>query len=363
MIIVAFITLFVVAIGSLAYFWTRFRKFSFIRKIAEKSPKRAGFVALIPVLLLVVLFIFETVIATILCLHLLVFWLLSDLINWIIAKVSGKTFLRYYAGVAAIVVTGIYLSVGWYYGHHVYRTDYAVQTDKELGTDRLRIVQISDVHLGSTFDAEKFAEYMRRVGELSPDLVVVTGDYVDDDSRKAEMIRATEALGRIKSTYGIYYVHGNHDKGYFNSRDFTIGDLLEEFKKNNIQVLEDEAVSLTDQIVLIGRKDRSDQNRLDTADLMRNIDREKYVIMLDHQPHDFDEQERAEVDLVLCGHTHGGQMFPVGITGEFTGANDKTYGMEKRKNTTFIVNSGISDWAIPFKTAAIAEYGVIDVER
>ena len=97
------------------------------------------------------------------------------------------------------------------------------------------------------------------------------------------------------------------------------------------------------------------------AELMAAIDPDAYTIVLDHQPHDFDAQEEAGVDLVLCGHTHGGQMFPVGLLGEWSGANEKTYGMESRGNTTFIVNSGISDWAIPFKTAAIAEFGVIDI--
>ena len=98
--------------------------------------------------------------------------------------------------------------------------------------------------------------------------------------------------------------------------------------------------------------------------LLENIPPEKYTIVLDPQPHDFDAQAAAKVDMVLCGHTHGGQMFPVGILGEVTGANDKTYGLETRGTTNFIVNSGIGDWEIDYKTGgAISEFGIINVKQ
>ena len=137
--------------------------------------------------------------------------------------------------------------------------------------------------------------------------------------------------------------------------------LEEELEKNNVTVLKDETVQITDKIYLIGRRDRSMRDRLSMHELTEDLDKDKYMIVLDHQPHDFAAQTESGVDLVLCGHTHGGQMWPVGLLGEWSGANEKTYGLEVRDNTTFIVNSGISDWAIPFKTACIAEFGVIDI--
>ena len=91
------------------------------------------------------------------------------------------------------------------------------------------------------------------------------------------------------------------------------------------------------------------------------LDSNKYSIVLDHQPSDYDAQEAAGVDLVLSGHTHGGQLFPFNYMGYWTGLDDKTYGLEKRTNTNFIVTSGISDWAIKFKTGCKSEYVVIDV--
>jgi len=84
---------------------------------------------------------------------------------------------------------------------------------------------------------------------------------------------------------------------------------------------------------------------------------------MDHQPNDYNKQQEAGVDLVLSGHTHGGQLFPLNRSGEWLRANDKTYGLEKRGDTTFIVTSGISDWAVKFKTGCKSEIVVIDIRQ
>ena len=89
----------------------------------------------------------------------------------------------------------------------------------------------------------------------------------------------------------------------------------------------------------------------------------KYVICLDHQPNDYAEEADCKMDLVLSGHTHGGQFWGLGIIGVWMGANDAYYGYERRKNTDFIVSSGIGDWAIDFKTGCISEYIVVNIKR
>ena len=99
------------------------------------------------------------------------------------------------------------------------------------------------------------------------------------------------------------------------------------------------------------------------SELMRGLDETKYVIMLDHQPNDYAAEAEAGADLVLSGHTHGGHIFPAGLIGLWTGANDRTYGSERRGNTDFYVTSGISGWGIPFKTGCISEFVVIDIVR
>ena len=77
----------------------------------------------------------------------------------------------------------------------------------------------------------------------------------------------------------------------------------------------------------------------------------------------YEKESETDADLVLSGHTHGGQFFPVTYVGEWIGANDRTYGYEERNDTEFIVTSGISDWEILFKTGTKSEYVIIDITR
>ena len=100
---------------------------------------------------------------------------------------------------------------------------------------------------------------------------------------------------------------------------------------------------------------------LDRHELIMGIDVKRYMIVLDHQPNDYAAESAAGVDLVLSGHTHGGQLIPISYVGEWLGANDRTYGREKRGTTEFIVTSGISDWAIGFKTGTKSEYVVLNL--
>lgn len=163
----------------------------------------------------------------------------------------------------------------------------------------------------------------------------------------------------------VYYVFGNHDRGYYAAerRGYDEQRLVDELIKNNVKVLKDDVVYITDDVVLIGRDDASARHRRNIADLVSDIPSDKYMIVLNHQPNDYDNEAAANVDLVLSGHTHGGQLFPATHVGEWIGANDATYGYSKRDNTDFIVTSGISDWEIKFKTGCASEYVIIDINK
>ena len=104
-------------------------------------------------------------------------------------------------------------------------------------------------------------------------------------------------------------------------------------------------------------------NCVDMVVLIQKLDPEKFSIVLDHQPRDYTAQAETGVDLVLSGHTHGGQLFPLMQLMEWTGlgGNDSVYGRKHKDNTDFIVTSGISDWAIKFKTGCRSEYVIIDI--
>ena len=337
------------------------RKLKSVQKLAERSKAAAWAVSLTPLVVAAAFLAIDVINTAIVLIHLMAIWAACDLLGFCANKVRGTSLAqqpRYMAGALALVLTAAYMCVGYVAAHDVKATNYALTSQKAVN---LRILQISDAHVGATFDGEGFARYLQQAQECNPDVVVVTGDLVDDDTSRADMLAAAQVLGQMKSTYGTFYVYGNHDKGYYNSREYTPQELADALRSSGVTILEDAAVPLGSDVVLVGRQDKSARQRATMAQLMEGVDASKYVVVLDHQPSDYAAEEKAGVDLVLCGHTHGGQMPPVGLVGELLGMNDATYGLERRGNTDFIVNAGIGDWAIQFKIGAVAEYGVIDV--
>ena len=281
-----------------------------------------------------------------------------------------RTRTRYYAGAAACIITFVFLSIGEFNARHVWIKQYEIETTKDVGSG-VRVAALSDSHLGYTLSGKKFAREMEKLQEYSPDMLFIIGDFVDDDTSREDMVAACEALGKLKTTYGVYYVYGNHDRGYYSSRDFNEYDLLIQLRKNGVNVLEDKLETITlgsddggepAVLTIAARKDRSRNDRMSVTELMSGADPDSYVIMLDHQPNDYENEAAAGPDLVLSGHTHGGQMFPVNLIGQALGANDRNYGHERRNNTDFIVTSGIAEWAIPFKTCTRSEIILLDIK-
>lgn len=347
--------------AGLVYLISRFRRFLWVKKLAAGSKKQEWLIASIPVAVLFIAALFSPIAAVVAILHLIVFWLLSDLIGWLVKRLRKKDVRRYYQGICAIAFTVVYLAFGWYFAHHVYQTDYRFQTDKSLGQDSLRIVLLADSHLGEMMSGEIFAEQLERIEATNPDLVVIAGDFVDDDTSKQDMLYACNALGELETRYGVYYIFGNHDKGYFRGRDFDTAALRSALEENGVTILEDEALLINNSFYLIGRQDRSEPSRASIAQLTSELEPSKYTVVLNHQPNDYDNEEAAEVDLVLSGHTHGGHIFPAGVLGLMMGANDQVYGAQTRGSTNFVVTSGIAGWGVPFKTGCISEFVVIDI--
>lgn len=364
------ISLMLASVAGVIYLITRINKFSFMRKITERKPLRLVIATAIVLIPSALIWIFWGSMNAIVCiLHLIVFWLISEGIFCLIKKKRKVEFRRYYAGICAVVFTVGYLAAGWYLAHNVWETDYIIKTDKKVGT--FKVAMLSDSHTGTTFHGDGFAKQVERIAAQNPDVLVIVGDFVDDDTTKEDMIRCCEALGEVKIKNGIFFVFGNHDKGYYGPeyRGYSGDDLVAELKKNGVTVLQDETVLVDDRFYIIGRQDRSEDvekgvGRASMDYLVSVLDEDKFSIVLDHQPDDYAAQADAGVDLVLSGHTHGGQLFPLmqieNIPG--VGVDDQVYGYEKRGNTNFIVTSGISDWAIKFKTGCKSEYVMITVE-
>lgn len=354
--------------SALVYVSNRVCKFGFIRKLTKDSEKRKAFIGggIVFGAFFVVGLLINFVNAVVCIIYFAMFWLLSDFIFYLIHKIRKQEFESYYAGALAFFATIAALSAGWYLDHNVWQTEYNLSTDKKV--KNLKIAAIADSHTGTTFNADGFAKHLQTIQAQNPDLVIVAGDFVDDDTSRQDMIETSKALGDLQTKYGVYFVFGNHDKGYYGAerRGFSSADLVAELEKNGVKVLRDEAELIDDTFYIIGRRDYSMEReqhgaRKSMQELIKNLDTSKYMIVADHQPTDYAMQAQSGVDLVISGHTHGGQLFPFNQVGKWIGANDRVYGYERRNKTNFIVTSGISDWAIKFKTGTKSEYVLINI--
>lgn len=309
----------------------------------------------------------DTVNTAVVLLHLIFFLLVSSLVGRLIIRLHSGAARFHLSGVIALVITAAYLAAGAVSAYNVQRTAYSVSTHKEVGS--LRVAMFADSHVGTTFGGKGFAKRMEELQAQQPDIILIVGDFVDESTTRENMVEACRALGKLEVPYGVWFVFGNHDKGlYGTSRGYDGDDLVRELEANGVHVLQDESVLIDDRFYLVGRKDASEQEesrggRADISDLTASLDPDKYSIVLDHQPHDYAAEAEADADLVLSGHTHGGQLIPLGflIDKLHLGGTDSVYGYTRRENTDFIVTSGISDWAIKFKTGCISEYVIIDI--
>lgn len=342
--------------GYLVY---RFHKTIIIKFIKNKKISK---ILLSIITIITILFvIFDTINTLLVFVSLFLFLLIFDFILGIINLMRKKDINNSISFILAIITTCIYLVYGYFLAHHVVETKYTIEVNKDIGVDKFRIVQISDSHIGSTMNGNKFYKYMEDINKLNPDIVVITGDFVDDDTKLKDMIKSCEGLGLLDTKYGVYFIYGNHDKAYFNYRNFDNFRLRKELEKNSVVILEDKSKLITDNIYLVGRQDSQEKDRLSAEELTNNLDKSKYIIGLDHKPNDYGNEVNANFDLVLSGHTHGGQLWPLGQVSVFMGINDSYYGLKTIDETNFIVSSGIGDWTIKFKMGTISEYVVIDL--
>ena len=347
-------------IVSVIYCTICIHRFSFMKHFAEGHKVLAWILSFLPVALVGLFALINVFAMMIVFLHLLAGFAVVNAVGFIFRKMSRKGAKYDLQNVAALVLVVLYLGLGWFLAHHVFITRYEIATEKNVG-EGLRIVGLADAHLSVTLDGEAFAKQVERIKALEPDAVVIAGDFVDDDSKKEDMLRACQALGTLNDTCGVFFVYGNHDNGYYNYRNFTAYELRKALTDYGVLVLEDEIVLTDERLVVIGRRDRSTRDRAEAQALTGALDKSKYILMLDHQPNDFENEALSDADLVFSGHTHGGHIFPAGLVGLIFGANDRVYGTEVRNGTTFVVTSGISGWAIPFKTGARSEIVVIDI--
>lgn len=239
--------------------------------------------------------------------------------------------------------------------------DYSVTIDKEVnGLDELKIVLIADLHIGYNIGVDHIRNMVDKVNEQNPDLVCIAGDIYDNDLDAFEDFeKITSLLGNIKSKYGTYACWGNHDVNQKILAGFTFDTelelehdkrMIEMLKEANINILADESVLIDNKFYLVGRVDgekpaTKNDIRKTPKELVEGFDMSKPIIVMHHEPAELAEEANAGVDLLLCGHTHDGQLFPGNIITGIIWEN--SCGYLKKGNMHNIVTSGVGIWG-PF---------------
>lgn len=261
---------------------------------------------------------------------------------------------RFFAGGAALV--GLSLSgagvVSALSSVAVKRVKVAIDGLRDEG---LRIVQISDVHIGPTIGKTFLAEIVAHINGLAPDAVVITGDLVDGSV--AELEEHVAPLADLKAKHGVFFVTGNHE--YYSGADAWIAHLA----KLGVRTLRNERVAIGG-IDLAGIDDHSASGGGHGSDLPKALlgrDPSRPCVLLAHQPRGIELADELGVDLQLSGHTHGGQLFPwnfmVRLQQPFVA------GLHKLRKAQIYVSRGTGYWGPPMRVGAPAEITEVELVK
>ena len=235
--------------------------------------------------------------------------------------------------------------------HHKVRMPMTLQTADGLQKP-LRLMLLSDLHLGYHNTRSDLAKWVDLINDEAPDAVLIAGDIIDISVRPLFEEDMAEELRRL--TMPVYACPGNHDyyASLSKSQDF--------FADAGITLLRDSCVVIADGVVVVGRDDRTNLRRKSVAQLMAEVSKDSYSILLDHQPYHLEEAEAAGVDFQFSGHTHYGQVWPISWVEDLI--YEDAYGPLQKGNTHYYVTSGFGIWGGKFRIGTQSEYVMLTLQ-
>ena len=257
---------------------------------------------------------------------------------------------RAYLGIISVGVTAVLFSCALWGG-------FSAPKLKRIplqipGFPPLKIALISDAHLGMGVSYSRWDRALTRLENEKPDLVLVLGDVFEYGPHAGKY---AARLAAFKTPLGTYGVTGNHEYyvGYENSRDF--------FRQAEIKLLENETTLLPTGVQLAGLKDirTARVTPQDLTNILATADKQKPLILLSHTPLYAEQAAESGVNLMLSGHTHGGQIWPFNYLVKLQ--FPRVYGLFDVNDMKFYITSGMFYWGIPLRLFAPAELPVLEV--
>ena len=265
-----------------------------------------------------------------------------------ICHVAARTYL----GWVSIMVTGVLFVCSLWGGFSAPGIKTVSLTAPAMPA--LKAAIISDAHLGMGVSYDRWNEAITRLENQNPDIVLVLGD-VFEYGPHADKYAAR--LAAFKTPLGSYGVLGNHE--YYN--DFQAA--LDFYKKADITLLQNEILTLKNGVQIAGLKDIRTANVTpqEVSDLLAAADADKPLVLLSHTPLYAEQAAANNVDLMLSGHTHNGQIWPFNYLVKLQ--FPRVYGLFDVNGMKFYITSGMFYWGIPLRLFAPAELPILEVNR
>ncbi|MEG3640409.1 metallophosphoesterase [Magnetococcus sp. PR-3] len=256
---------------------------------------------------------------------------------------------------AMLIGASSYLLQGFWQGSTAPKVKKVQVHIPDFPVQNYTIVQLTDVHIGRTIKRDFIEDLVNRTNALKPNLVVITGDLVDQHPSVI-----TQDLAPLKNIQApTYFVTGNHE--YFHRVNDVLDHLqtLDIVPLNNHNSLQKEGFYLVGISDLFGKRWNLHPPNLPQA--YHGVDTSKPVIVLAHQPKAIEEFSHQRCDLMLSGHTHGGQIFPFGMLVKL--AQPYLAGLHTHKpGQQIYVSRGTGYWGPPLRVLAPSEITHITIK-
>ena len=241
--------------------------------------------------------------------------------------------------------------------------------------ESMRIVLAADLHLSVNSRPSTMAKMVKLINQQNPDVVIIGGDiFTSTYDGLKDPEKYIKELKQIKSKYGVYAVYGNHDVEEDLFCGFAISPASEavrdprmtQFMKDcGFKILEDDVAVLPNGVTVAGRADESKPldkalNRKTPAELLKDCDHTKPIIVAEHEPGEYKALAKAGADIVLSGHTHNGQVFPGNIAAYMSDVNN--YGYQNVDGMHTYVCAGAGFFGPPMRLGTESDIFVIDME-
>lgn len=253
---------------------------------------------------------------------------------------------------SSVIAAGIYNAT-----HHVVR-EYTIVLRKNMPElDNLKVVAVSDVHLGTIIKSKRLMKIVESINILEPDIIIFAGDLVDEDIAPVIRDNMGSVLEKLRAKYGVFAVLGNHE--YFGGADAATNYL----ERHGITMLRDRVAILPNIFNIVGREDKeksrfSSAPRLSLDVLLEKCDKSLPTIIIDHQPTDIYSRVKYDFELSIFGHTHHGQLFPLNII--TNRLYTISHGFRTIDGKNFYVSCGIGTWGPPLRTGSRPEIVVFN---